>query len=333
MFELLGITLFLAGLLTLNSLAAFLIDALCRFTLRWRRTWSNQLNSQVLFIARVLPVTISISLLALLVAPAYIALEPRHNTEEISVKLVLLAVLSAAGILLTIWRGLHSWHATKRLRRNWMASARRVSVNGIEIPSYRFDHPFPVIAVVGAFKPRLFIANQVLSTLSEDELAAAMAHECAHLDARDNLKRGVLRACRDMLGIIPCGRSLDRAWAEASEVAADELASSRGRSAALDLASALVKIARLVPPGVSIRIPAGAFLIDGTDSQGISSRVGKLLQLAAAGRATHLNFHGVRAAIPATLVAVLTVLVLGSTSNSLLVVVHSFTEQFVSLLK
>src|ERR1044071_4004678 len=103
MFELLGITLFLAGLLTLNSLAAFLIDALCRITLRWRSTWSNQLNAQVLFIARVLPVTISISLLVLLLAPAYIVHEPRQNTEEISVKLVLLAVLSGAGILLTIW--------------------------------------------------------------------------------------------------------------------------------------------------------------------------------------------------------------------------------------
>src|SRR6185436_17427714 len=127
MFEFLGITLFLAGLLTLNSLATFLVDAICRITVRWRSNWSNQLHAQVLFGARVLPFAVSISLLLLLLAPAYIENEPRHNTEEISVKLVLLACLSVAGILLTIWRGLSSWRATRKLTRGWMATAQPVS--------------------------------------------------------------------------------------------------------------------------------------------------------------------------------------------------------------
>jgi Zn-dependent protease with chaperone function len=333
MFELLGITLFLAGLLTINSLAAFLVDALCRFTNRWRQRWSNQIHARLLFIARILPFTISLSLLLLLLAPAYIVYEPRHYTEEISFKLVLLAVVSAAGILLTVWRGVSSWRATRRLTRNWLAAAHSISVPGVSIPAYRFQHAFPVIAVVGSIRPRLFIADQVLTALSPSELTAAIAHEKAHLEARDNLKRGLLRACRDMLGIVPCGRSLDRAWAAASEVAADELASSKGSGVALDLAAALVKIARLVPQGTTLRVPAGAFLIDGSDMKGISSRVGKLLQLAAAGCQTRLGFRAARAAIPATLITVFSVLIFGGTSTSLLETAHSFTEQFVSLLK
>jgi len=80
-----------------------------------------------------------------------------------------------------------------------------------------------VIAVVGSIRPRLFVAGQVLDSLTDEEMLAAIAHECGHL-AADNFKRVLLRACRDMLTIVPCGRSLDRAWAENAEAAADESA-------------------------------------------------------------------------------------------------------------
>jgi hypothetical protein len=62
----------------------------------------------------------------------------------------------------------------------------------------------------------------------------------------DNFKRTVLRVCRDLL-ILPLGAALDRAWAETIESAADENAAASGPEKALDLASALVKIARIVP--------------------------------------------------------------------------------------
>jgi hypothetical protein len=79
---------------------------------------------------------------------------------------------------------------------------------------------------------------------------------------RDNLKRALMRACRDVLVIVPCGRILDRDWSEVAEAAADEHAARAGATVALDLASALIKIARLIPEGVKPTMPAGAFLID-----------------------------------------------------------------------
>jgi hypothetical protein len=52
-------------------------------------------------------------------------------------------------------------------------------------------------------------------------------------------------------------RRLDAAWAEAAEEAADAHASN-----ALELASALVKTARLVPPGSRLDVPVAAFQRD-----------------------------------------------------------------------
>src|SRR5919202_1119057 len=112
-------------------------------------------------------------------------------------------------------------------------------------------------AGVGTLRPRLFIAQQLFAALTEAELRAALAHECGHLATRDNLKRAVLRACRDVLTIVPAGRTLDRAWDESTEAAADEHAArDGGAAAALDLAAALVKIARLAPPGMRPTLPA-----------------------------------------------------------------------------
>ena len=91
-----------------------------------------------------------------------------------------------------------------------------------------------------------------------------------------------MRACRDALTIVPAGRTLDRAWAESAEAAADEYAARTGdATAALDLASALVKIARRVPQGARPAMPAGAFLIGALDGGSLAWRVRRLTQLAA----------------------------------------------------
>jgi beta-lactamase regulating signal transducer with metallopeptidase domain len=157
--------------------------------------------------------------------------------------------------------------------------AQRIKLEGIEIPTFLIQHPFPVVAVVGAFRPRFFIAEKVIANLSDNEIRAAIAHERGHLSARDNLKRAVLRGCRDSLTIAPCGRTLDSAWTHASEEAADELAVGNRPEVAMDLASALIKIARLVPDGTKPTMPAAAYLIGEADVGTISNRVKRLLEI------------------------------------------------------
>jgi Zn-dependent protease with chaperone function len=232
----------------------------------------------LIFSLRILPAALALFFVLFLVVPSYVAYEPRHGVEDVSIKLALIALASAVGIILAFWRGLAAWRVTKRLTADWIKQSRAVSICGINIPTYAIDHQFPLIAIVGVLRPRLFIATQVLEVLTTDEIKAALAHEKGHLTARDNMKRGLLRACRDTLLIVPCGRSLDRDWAEASEEAADELAASVGRNVALDLAAALVKIARIIPEGARPTMPAGVFLFGDDESVGILARVRHLLE-------------------------------------------------------
>jgi hypothetical protein len=216
-----------------------------------------------------------------LLVPSYLAYEPRHTNEKVSFKLGILAFLSAVGLGLAIVRSLAAWRATTRLTADWLLHSERITLAGINIETFRIDHAFPVIAIVGVLHPRLFVASHVLEMLTPEEITASVAHENSHLSARDNLKRGLLRACRDALLIIPSGRSLDRAWSEAAEEAADESATRRAHDVALDLASALVKIARNIPNGARPAMPAGVFLVGDEEASGIKIRVRRLMELAA----------------------------------------------------
>jgi Zn-dependent protease with chaperone function len=279
MFELLGVSLALATMLSLNALAASLASALWRVVRALAENWPAEARARLLFALRVFPSIIAAVCVVALLMPAYVAHEPRHAVEPVSLKLGVLAMFSSAGLVLALWRGVAAWIATRRLIKNWLRVAEPVRLDQIRIPAYRLRHPFPVIAIVGAIRPKLFIADHLFQSLTREEMAAAIAHEGGHIAAKDNLKRAALRACRDALAILPCGARLDRAWAEASEAAADEHAARGGRSVALDLASALVKIARLVPKGVKPAMPAGALLV-GDDADGIAQRVRRLTQLA-----------------------------------------------------
>lgn len=278
MYEFLGISLALAALLCVNAAATALAGCVWRFISERVSACPAHVRAQLIFILRTSPAAFSVAFVLLLLVPSYLAYEPAATSERVSIKLALLALLSIAGLGLAFWRGLSAWLATRRLLKDWLAHSERVELEGVGIPAYSVEHAFPIIAVVGAFRPRLFIASHLLESLSARELAAALAHERGHLKARDNLKRTVMRACRDALVILPTGRALDRAWAEASESAADAYTASKDEKVLLDLASALVKIARLVPEDAKPTMPAGAFLVG--EPQGVEARVRKLLTLA-----------------------------------------------------
>jgi Zn-dependent protease with chaperone function len=281
MFELLGIALLLASLLIFNSLASVASAGLWRLLGRTTPRYSAMARARLLFGLRVAPAFLSILVVLFLLVPSYLAYEPRHTNENVSFKLGILAFLSAVALGLAVFRSFAAWRATARLTADWLLHSERITLAGIEIETFRIDHAFPVIAIVGVVRPRLFVASHVLELLTPEEIAASVAHENSHLAARDNLKRGLLRACRDALLIIPSGRSLDRAWSEAAEEAADESAARRAHDVALDLASALVKIARNIPNGARPAMPAGVFLVGDEEASGIKIRVRRLMELAA----------------------------------------------------
>ena len=246
----------------------------------------------------------------------------------------MLAFFSATGIAVSIYRGIATHRATANLTSNWLRQGKPIRIPGIEIRSYEIHHPFPLIGIVGFLRPRLFIASQVLELLTPEEISAAIAHENGHLTARDNLKRGLLQACRDSLLIIPCGRLLDRSWSEASEEAADENAARQGNGVALDLASALVKIARIIPLGGRPTMPAGVFLLgDEHETKGIKSRVRRLLTLATSeGRARSRYDVLTSLLVWAPVTMLLVAFVVAATNPYLLTRVHHLVEHAVFVL-
>lgn len=279
MYYLIAITLSLAVLLVLNFLVSLLA------TIAWRafsplvQNRSAQSRAQLIFGLRIQPMVGTLVVITFFLLPAYFLFEPHTTDEVVSTKLALLAVISAVGIATALRRVFKTMRATSQLVSDWLDHAEELSIPGVAIPVYKISHSFPIFAIVGTLRPRMFIAAQVLESLGEQEVEAAIAHEFGHLAARDNFKRILLRICRDLL-IIPCGESLDRAWAENVEAAADEHAArSGGRQTALSLASALVKIARMVPVGTNPALKASAFLINGQTCD-VTWRVRKLLEIA-----------------------------------------------------
>jgi Zn-dependent protease with chaperone function len=285
MYNLLGLCLALAALLCANVAATLLGVALWRTLGRTSLVarLSPAAQAQALLYLRLLPFAGAVLFVCGFIIPAYLRYEPHSTNEVVSLKLALFAACCLIGLALAVWRGLRSWVATRRLVADWLRHAEPLALAGVRVPVYRVRHRFPVIAVVGVWRPRLFIASHLFDKLSAEELRAAVRHEDGHLAAHDNLKRAILRACRDVLMLVPLGRTLDNAWNEQTEAAADEHAArAGGRESALDLASALVKIARLVPAAGDVRptMPAGAFLIGSNGESGIAWRVRRLAQLA-----------------------------------------------------
>jgi Zn-dependent protease with chaperone function len=335
MYEFLGITLVLALLLTINATATLVTVGFGRVSKRLLAKCSARTRAEILFVMRIGPPVIAIIAIAAFMIPSYLTYEPHASGEVVSWKLGALATLSAVGVGLAISRGLRSWLATRSLLKEWLASSTPVRLDEITVPTFVLRHTFPIIAVVGAIRPRLFIADQVFASLPHEELAAAIAHEYGHLAAHDNFKRSVMRISRAALLLIPCGRSLDRAWSEASESAADEHAAQRSSLVALNLASALVRIAKMIPKGQQQIMPASvsAFLAGNEDTPRVRVRVKRLVELAATEPRQLVSSAPLVRFMPWVVLTMLVVTSITVESRpQVLAAVHAFVEEVVEFL-
>ena len=265
---------------------------------------------------RLAPAMVSLAFAAAVFVPSYWRYEPREFVEGFDVSLTILAALGLAIIAAAASRGAAAWRRASRRTAAWMRASRPLTLPGTDLPAYVIDAEAPVMALVGVFRPRLLMTQPVLDALTGEELGAAAAHELGHWRALDNLKRLAMCAAPDVLFAAGAARALERRWAAAAEHAADRGAGASGE-ARCALASALVKVARLTPPAVSLAEPISA-LVDGGD---ITARVHNLLDEAPAsesrGAARWLAF-----AIPAA------ILILGYAP--LLRLVHGVTEVLVN---
>lgn len=236
-----------------------------------------------LLLVRALPVVVAATLAAGLVGPAFHLFEPRDTEEVAGRSLVALAAVGGALLALGLARGSWALARTSRLLRAWRRDAGSLAVEGSPVPALRIEWPFPLVAVVGLVRPRLVVARQVLEACTPAQLRAVVAHEAAHLAARDNLKRLGLRSLPDLLALTRIGPQMERDWAAAAEESADDRAAGSASSLALDLAEALLTVARLAPPvptPAETPVPLSALIERGT----IERRVRRLMGGRPAGR-------------------------------------------------
>jgi hypothetical protein len=279
LFVLLGFTLALVWFVIINGAATLLVAEVARHLARNERA-----RPAAFWLAlRLLPSVVSTFLVATVFVPAYWLHEPRDYSEGFQAVLATFALLAFAVVVAAISRAIAAWRRASRRAANWISVARPIALAGASMPAFRIETDATVIALVGVFKPTLFISRRVMATLSEEELAASIAHEDGHRRAFDNLKRLALCAAPDFLATTSVARDLEQRWASAAEHAADRRAwtasdGDAGAGTRCALASAIVKVARLMPPASRITEPIST-LVDGSD---IESRVRSLLDADAA---------------------------------------------------
>lgn len=229
---------------------------------QWRRRTppeAPQDRASFLLRIRMLPLVASL-LWSALAMISFFLFESRRADERTGLVLVALAAVGALLITAAAARLVITLSRHRRIVRGWFAGAENTALPGIGIPAVIVDTEFPIVAVVGIWRPRLVIARDVLDACTPDELKAVLDHECRHVARGDNLRRTLLIALPDPLGWLAVGRAIDAAWHDATEEVADEApGDGRGDAGRVALASALIRVAALVPAGrPPAEIPASA---------------------------------------------------------------------------
>ncbi|MCC7178008.1 MAG: M48 family metalloprotease [Acidobacteria bacterium] len=196
-----------------------------------------------LWLLRVEPSLAALAVAWIGVPLAFVLWEPRVETEPAGPVALAAAAVGALLIASGAWRaGRVLWQT--RCAHAALRQATRAVLPAMPVPAFLVETPFPVVALVGLARSRLFVARAVIKACTADELRTVMRHELAHARSRDNLRRIALIASPDILSWMPAGPRMQDAWAQAAELAADDLAA-RCPADRLHLASALVKVARL----------------------------------------------------------------------------------------
>jgi beta-lactamase regulating signal transducer with metallopeptidase domain len=210
-----------------------------------RRIRGTQRRAQSAFLTALMPGAAAVGGMTIAFF-SQVLFEPRTGEERFGVMVLAMAVVGAALLLMSICRTALLWRGTRILKREWIKHAEPISLPGVQIPVYRIQAPFPVVAIIGVWSPVLVVASQVLEACTSDELSAIAAHERAHIEAKDNFRRL-------LLAVLPMGfewrlsrpQGAAAVWHASAEEAADDRATRGEERARLVLAEALLRVARL----------------------------------------------------------------------------------------
>jgi Zn-dependent protease with chaperone function len=272
----------LISLVTLATFAASSTVAAVCIALSWLRLapavthLASVPRARLIFLLRVAPTLVGLFAGGMTIL-AFLRHEPRSTAEIPGWILLAAAAVGAALFFSGVWRVIVRCWSTYGFLRTVERTATRIDVPTAGLPTWQLDTAFPLVALAGIWRPRLLIARCVLEQIPGDELQVVLRHELAHARQHDNVARLLLTGLPDVLTLAERWLGMERAWSEAAEDAADDLATGDDAEARVCLASALVRVAKLVGRQSAPSIPLFAF----HRGESVERRVRRLVDVAA----------------------------------------------------
>lgn len=316
-FGLLGACAGLAWFLIVSAVASAAVAVAVRWTIARPAGRLAQAGARAWLALRLLPSLAGLLFVVTVFSRAFGRLEPREAAETPGACLLIMAAVSAVLVGRAIVAALAGWHRVTLQARGWLARSDQLRCTETSIPVHAVRGLQPTVSLAGLFRPHLFVSSDVAAALTPIELDAVVAHERQHRSTRDNLKRLALLAMPDVLRFVGTGAAIEARWLSAVEMEADERAVGRDPARGLALASALVKVARLMPV-VAPPAPVCDFYNGGL----LAARVGRLIDpRPAAPRSSALPWLGL---------AVVSLIAWVVTSSAAQSAVHQATEFIVN---
>ena len=195
-------------------------------------------SASLLFALRVLPFGSASVFTLAFTLPSFLLLEPRSTDEAVGTAPLMLGLCCVALLAAGIVQAALAQMRTSRALMKWLDGSTIMDLRSA-VPVFRTGKDAPSLTVAGVREPKVLVSEAALAALTPPELRTALKHEIAHAQSYDNLKKLLFR-----FSVFPGMTELERAWAEQSELAADDAAVSCFQDA-LDLAGALIKVSRL----------------------------------------------------------------------------------------
>jgi Zn-dependent protease with chaperone function len=232
-------------------------------------------GARFLLALRLLPFTAAGLMIVGLCVPSYLWLETNEATERAGLACCAMALLGALVCASSLVRGTRALFISVRQARACKRDG-RLSDKGNILPVTIMNSNAPVLALAGLVRPSVIVSRGVLETLSGEELEAALEHERAHRNSRDNWKRLALFLAPEIFPFTRAFARLNRCWAKLIEWAADDEAAAGDSRRSVSLAAALIHLGRMGgSPAVS---PLTSSFV-GNDRD-LCARVDRLLGLA-----------------------------------------------------
>ncbi|MFT4111927.1 M56 family metallopeptidase [Silvibacterium sp.] len=203
-----------------------------------------------------------------------VVMEPGMAGNRMPISAMLLTIVAAAYVLISVWfaaRFLLSWLRAARILRSAMpveqlpgeaASvwARCSKHFGVADASIRVSPDVPGPMAMGAMRRIVLMPGDMLAGLPEDDLQAALAHECAHLRRRDYLANLVLQVLALPASYHPLSALTRARVMESREMVCDQLAAEMTGPKAY--ARSLLRLAAVLLEGMPLPVPHAIGLFD-----------------------------------------------------------------------